>query len=88
MLSRMKHITIDGMTLNKIAKQAKSNDLSKQMAMIALENDDETISDLLTLTCYNYSKLAMERLFLNSKINELFINNSQLLKVSQAAEFD
>jgi hypothetical protein len=84
MFKYKRNIFIDGLSLPEIAVAAKSSEHSLKRAIDALEENRETIRDLVTLSCYRYSKLAIERFFLYPQINELFVENASLLKTRQS----
>ena len=84
MFKYKRNIFIDGLSLPEIAVAAKSSEQSLKRAIDALEENRETIRDLVTLSCYRYSKLAIERFFLYPQINELFVENASLLKTRQS----
>jgi hypothetical protein len=67
--------------LPEIALLAKSNEVAKEEAKEALKQGHPSLFHLLTLTCYLYSKEAMERLFLYPQINELFVENAHFFKI-------
>ena len=84
MFKYKRNIFIDGLSLPEIAQAASSSKQSLKTAIDGLKIDQETIRDLVTLSCYRYSKLAIERFFLCPQINELFVENASLLKNSQS----
>ena len=80
MFKYKRHISIDGLSLPEIASGVKSNKAAIESAMDALKNKRETITDLVTLSCYRYSKEGIEKFFMNPQINELFVESVNFLK--------